>query len=255
MNNVENFCGAKRKAQPDVRDFKFAALAASKKQTEEKLPEKVNLKPKFPPVYNQIYGNCTSNAALAIDAFYYHDPAGTWMPSTVFTYYNQRIMDKAGFLSDDGSTAETALKAIRKYGACNSKYWANDEPWNKKPSKAAYENGLKGHELTKFYATTTTLQIRKALAAGYPVICCMDWTFGFNFTLPDGYLLPDPTKKEIKDCDLGHSLAIVGYDDTRKVFELRNSWGPTWGNNGYAYISYSTAKKVIWWDDTYAVVK
>ena len=36
----------------------------------------------------------------------------------------------------------------------------------------------------------------------------------------------------------GHSMAIVGYDDTRRVFIVRNSWGESWGDNGYFYLSY-----------------
>lgn len=36
----------------------------------------------------------------------------------------------------------------------------------------------------------------------------------------------------------GHSMAIVGYDDTREVFIVRNSWGDTWCDNGYFYLSY-----------------
>lgn len=259
MNNtidISTLCGAKRKPQSDIRDFKFSALAASKNQTKEKLPKKVSLKAKFPPVYSQRYSNCTSNAALACDAYYYHDPAGAWMPSTTFTYYNQRVMDKAGFKEDDGSTSETALKAIRKFGACNSTFWANDKPWNVKPNAAAYENGLKGHELTKFYATTTLLQIKKALYAGYPVIVSMDWPYKWmdDNNLLGGFVLPKVTKKEI-DAAPGHAIVLVGYDDTRKIFEIRNSWGESFANKGYVYIPYDIANKVFWFDDAYAVVK
>jgi C1A family cysteine protease len=36
----------------------------------------------------------------------------------------------------------------------------------------------------------------------------------------------------------GHAVSIVGYDDTKRAWIIRNSWGPTWGDNGFAYISY-----------------
>jgi hypothetical protein len=37
----------------------------------------------------------------------------------------------------------------------------------------------------------------------------------------------------------GHAVALVGYDDNRGAFKLRNSWGRRYGDNGYAWISYS----------------
>jgi C1A family cysteine protease len=59
----------------------------------------------------------------------------------------------------------------------------------------------------------------------------------------------------IEECDKGHALVIVGYDDETKLFEVRNSWGENWANGGYAYIRYSDMKKLIWYEDSYAVVK
>lgn len=42
------------------------------------------------------------------------------------------------------------------------------------------------------------------------------------------------------DCptDLNHAVAIVGWgnDGTYDYWILRNSWGSTWGDNGYMYI-------------------
>jgi C1A family cysteine protease len=36
----------------------------------------------------------------------------------------------------------------------------------------------------------------------------------------------------------GHSMLIVGYNDTTKLFTLRNSYGSLWGDNGYCRASY-----------------
>jgi GNAT superfamily N-acetyltransferase len=37
---------------------------------------------------------------------------------------------------------------------------------------------------------------------------------------------------------LGHSVTLVGYDDTKKRFVFRNSWGTNWGDAGYGYLPY-----------------
>jgi C1A family cysteine protease len=36
----------------------------------------------------------------------------------------------------------------------------------------------------------------------------------------------------------GHAVSIVGYDDTKQAWLIRNSWGPEWGENGFAWVSY-----------------
>lgn len=217
----------------------------------KELPTSGSIKGKMKHVYKQHGGTCTSNAALACDAYYYHSDA--WDPSHIFTYYNQKVMDGSSMKKDSGSCVETALQCVRKYGACSSEVWPNTKPFNKKPSKEAYANGLRGHELTKYYRVKNQRQIKEAICKGYPVAIAMCWPF----TTIDGntWIFCSPDDDMIEECDKGHALVIVGYDDEAKLFEVRNSWGESWANGGYAYIRYSDMKKLIWYEDSYAVVK
>jgi len=43
----------------------------------------------------------------------------------------------------------------------------------------------------------------------------------------------------------GHAMVVVGYDDDKYggSFELLNSWGTNWGNNGYIWVKYADFKK------------
>jgi hypothetical protein len=41
----------------------------------------------------------------------------------------------------------------------------------------------------------------------------------------------------------GHALCVVGYDNINKEFEIINSWGTDWGNNGFFNISYDNYGK------------
>lgn len=36
-----------------------------------------------------------------------------------------------------------------------------------------------------------------------------------------------------------HAMALVGYDDGRHAFRLRNSWGTKWGDNGSIWVDYN----------------
>jgi hypothetical protein len=40
----------------------------------------------------------------------------------------------------------------------------------------------------------------------------------------------------------GHAICIVGYDDAKQAFKVRNSWGPEWGDHGYIWIKYGSLK-------------
>ncbi len=37
----------------------------------------------------------------------------------------------------------------------------------------------------------------------------------------------------------GHCMTVVGYDDDKKAFLIRNSWGPNWNYNGHTWYPYS----------------
>ncbi|MBO9667414.1 MAG: hypothetical protein J7501_11460 [Bdellovibrio sp.] len=42
----------------------------------------------------------------------------------------------------------------------------------------------------------------------------------------------------------GHAISIVGYDDTKSAYIIRNSWGLEWGENGFGYVAYSDVSGV-----------
>ncbi|MDP3936151.1 MAG: C1 family peptidase [Alphaproteobacteria bacterium] len=37
---------------------------------------------------------------------------------------------------------------------------------------------------------------------------------------------------------INHAICLCGYDDERRAFRFKNSWGTSWGDNGYAWITY-----------------
>jgi C1A family cysteine protease len=43
-----------------------------------------------------------------------------------------------------------------------------------------------------------------------------------------------------------HSIGIVGWDDTRGAWKVRNSWGPNWGDQGHGWLSYTYPLHEVW---------
>jgi len=44
----------------------------------------------------------------------------------------------------------------------------------------------------------------------------------------------------------GHAMFVVGYDDAIGGFKTVNSWGPSWGRDGYCYLSYDFVQYETW---------
>lgn len=80
-------------------------------------------------------------------------------------------------------------------------------------------------------------QLQGCLAAGYP--------FAFGFTVFDGWYNQNPPQTIIPvpsqtDSPVGgHAVLCVGYDNTKSLFKIRNSWGASEGDNGYFYMPYA----------------
>jgi hypothetical protein len=59
-------------------------------------------------------------------------------------------------------------------------------------------------------------------------------------------LLPGGVIEDYDDArNFGHSVLLVGFKkiDGKSYFEIRNSWGPLWGDRGYGFISFETAEQ------------
>ena len=97
---------------------------------------------------------------------------------------------------------------------------------------------------------------RRRFPGGYPVV------FGFpvykEFVEPDqnGNVLYPALGSQAID---GHAIVAVGYDETHAIggeqgaLIVRNSWGPEWCLNGYAYMSYRYVTSGLandWWTMT-----
>lgn len=78
-------------------------------------------------------------------------------------------------------------------------------------------------------------QVKRALNNWKPVIIGMEITEGFK-EIPGGVKYWDATAKQ--DYAGGHAMCVVGYDDEKGAFEVMNSWGRGWADEGFIWIRY-----------------
>ncbi|WP_320054049.1 C1 family peptidase [uncultured Acetobacteroides sp.] len=92
----------------------------------------------------------------------------------------------------------------------------------------------------------TSTAIKAALASGKPVIVAGPVNIAFMY-LRGTSVLKNFTGRSLG----GHCYCVVGYDDGKQAFRIMNSWGTSWGTNGFGYIGYSYVSR--WWQEAYVL--
>ncbi len=241
--------------KPDQRDYKFSLS----NRTMQTAPPVVDLRSKCPPVYDQMQlGSCVSNGvAFAIEYDKHvlqakHPGTPVWTPpSRLFIYYNGRVIENT-VDSDSGLEVRDGIKAVVTYGDCPENGgpglpWAwpySDDTTSKKPfftvkpAKGCYDDAVKNKDLEYAALSQNLAAFKGCLATGHPII--------FGFTVYDSFESDETANtgvvalpKSSEGVLGGHCVVIVGYNDSKKWFIVRNSWGKNWGVAGYCYFPYS----------------
>ena len=223
---------------PDARDHLYAAppryLAS--------LPASVDLRGQCPAeVYDQgQLGSCTANAiAAAVEFDLLKEGKPDFMPSRLFIYYNERIIEGT-VDSDSGAMIRDGIKAVGKQGVCPETSWPYaTTKFTVAPPDECYQQAL-DHRIDAYQRVARVLnQFKGCLAAGYP--------FVFGFSVYESFEsdlvaktgdapMPDTANEQLMG---GHAVPAVGYDDTLGRFRVRNSWGDGWGDHGYFTLPYA----------------
>jgi C1A family cysteine protease len=221
---------------PDHRDFLYAAPI----QALQALPTSVDLRPNCPPIYDQgQLGSCTANAiagAVQFDQLKEHQQ--TFTPSRLFIYYNERVIEHT-VNSDSGAQLRDGIKTVAKQGVCPENMWPyNITMFEEKPTNACYQEARQ-YEIKQYQRLVQNLnQMKGCLATGTPFVYGFSVyeSFESETVAATGHApLPQPSEQMVG----GHAVVAVGYDDANQWFICRNSWGTTWGMNGYFTIPYA----------------
>jgi hypothetical protein len=170
-----------------------------------------------------------------------NEPLSVRFPWMAAKETDQFVAQPTTFIESDGTSLKAALDVCRKWGAVRD-------------TVLPFRTGaLYVGEVATFYAIATQLKIaayfnlgttpagwRTWLAGSGPILTrlSVDATWD-NATATKGKLA---TYKPATARG-GHAVALVGY--TATGFIVRNSWGTSWGDKGYAYASNAYAAKAF----------
>lgn len=220
------------KDKPDSRDLIYPI------DRDVKIPQKVDLRPSCSDVEDQAdLGSCTANAlAGALEFLEVKNKTAFVDVSRLYIYYNERRAD-GDVYEDAGSTIRTGAKVLAQYGACNEKMWPYDTTrFTIKPTAACYTDGAK-HRISSYTRITSFNGILQCLATGYPIAFGFDvYTCMETEEVAKTGMLPMPGPDDYMVG--GHAVLFVGYDQGKKLFIVRNSWGASWGDKGYFYMPF-----------------
>ena len=154
--------------------------------------------------------------------------------SEAFLYYRSR--EKIGEENlDNGSRFKYAIECLQNDGLCLEKYMPYDElDYRTPPCQSAIDDAL-FYKIKKVNSLNLELNdFRRVLQKGFPIAISVNMYSSFG-NGKNG-IVPMPSTREKSGGS--HAMVIVGYNDNLKHFIVRNSWGASFGDNGYCYMPY-----------------
>jgi C1A family cysteine protease len=260
---------------PDLRDFTIAhpeiapmgkKLGLPKTKTLKETPATVDLRAWCSPIENQMsLGACTAHAAVGVVEYFEQRAFGKHIEgSRLFVYKTTRnLMQVTG---DTGAWLRNTMGALTLCGVPDEKYWPYTDAkpaFDDEPSSFVYAVA-DNYEAVKYFChdpqgadvsgAEVLASVKSYLAAGIPSMFGF-WGFpSFDSTDVKGGI-PYPCPDE--EAQWGHAIVAVGYDDAKKIKNtqcnktttgallIRNSWGTTWGDQGYGWLPYDYVLKKL----------
>lgn len=233
------------------------------------LPNQVDLRQHFPPVYNQLKTNsCTANAACGLVMYFEKKSYNKIVsPSRLFLYKASRNLLFQP--EDKGAYNRTTFQALTFFGVPPEQYWPfNTELVNAEPNAFCYSFATT-YQAVAYYrydppgrSKADVLQLIKSqLFAQLPAMFGFQVHNSISQAFKDGKI-PFPGPINSDPLAGGHAIVAVGYDDQMQITNtatdetttgailIRNSWGNQWGENGYGWLPYKYILSGIatdWW--------
>ena len=234
----------------DPAQFKKASVyeGLEDDNTKNPLPEAVSLAKFAPDRKNQgAQGSCVAwSSAYAARTII--ESASTGQNPNDIAFSPSFLYNQIGFDGCQGTYIIRAMEFMTQKGAVPfSEFPYNDQDCSKQPSPnqltEAILNRMHGfNRLTEDEGVNklSLRAIKEHLAKDAPVVIGMMVGGSFMQDMM-GKKVWHPTEDDYNMMGFGgHAICVVGYDDRIEggAFQIMNSWGPEWGENGFAFVRY-----------------
>jgi len=209
-------------------------------------------------------GSCTAFCGAEAYEILWNYKYGSFPPilSPAFLYYEERVkLNAENIAADDGAKMINIDQALKRFGITTEElypYPANDysTDYTTPPSAIAISTAL-GYKIISFTLIKTgdTAAVKNCIRNHIPVMMALNiYDNTRTYTRFEGLTTTSYTYNPltstgalIKGLTLmgGHATPIVGYDDNKKAFLVQNSWGTSWGLNGFYYMPYRVFASTI----------
>ncbi|MGA2477578.1 MAG: C1 family peptidase [Spirochaetia bacterium] len=162
------------------------------------------------------------------------NPAHVFSPAFIYNQVNGG--------RDGGCTLPDALDLLHERGAATlADMPYTDSDFRRQPSAITAANARRYRiDYWRQVNVSDVMEVKAQLNAGYPVVIGTTVDQGFIATRR-GTIWKDGRGKRAG----GHAMVLVGYDDARHAFKLINSWGRSWGDDGYGWVDYDHFRRVV----------
>ncbi|NIF06668.1 C1 family peptidase [Chryseobacterium sp. Tr-659] len=140
-----------------------------------------------------------------------------------------------------GSYVKDALNLLKNQGACSWTEMPYTDTGCSTLPNAAQKLAASTHKLTNWATVDNTdiAGVKTLLSMDLPVVIAVTVDASFDNMKNTNWIW----KSHSGAVRGGHAICVVGYDDTKKAFKVQNSWGNSWGDNGYFWIDYTFFSK------------
>ena len=223
--------------------------------TKNPLPEQVNLQKFAPAVGDQGHqGSCVAWSS-AYGARTIAEAARTGEDPNSLKFSPSFLYNQIGLEGCEGSYIIKAMEFMTNSGAvAYDKFPYSDQDCSRQPDRQLLEEARQ-YKMRGFNRLTPgdrnnaidLRAIKENLSQGAPVVIGM--MVGGSYMQPMmGQDVWNPTEEDKAMMGFGgHAQCVVGYNDKQYggAFLIMNSWGPSWGKNGFAWVRYPDFKYFV----------
>jgi len=223
----------------DRRDLPLTRIPPALKV---KLPPRIDYSKKMTPVSDQgDEGTCVGFAT--VDGMKEYQEKTEWKKtvqlSVRYVYSNAQKID--GYPDDEeGTDIRSAMKVLNKNGVPPQSCW----PYKPHQQDKACPNAdelAKPYRTEKYVTLKTDAEMKESLVVNGPFVAGVEVYYDAWGTAEKTGIVKMPGKNDVLAG--GHAICIVGYDDKKKLWKFKNSWGKSWGAKGFGFLPYEYMKK------------